>query len=508
MPTAASPAASLPALTTGHVEALVDAEAASALPLLVLVPCLSHQWTPTAWCASEAEAERAVVAVSQRHPNEFNAARAGPGTLPLASLGLLPHADLPALLLLSPHRPAQLLLAERQEPLATEEERPSYEFWRARIEMFWAESAREGDAAAPARWDQHTVVRSAPPPPPPPAWSAWSAADHEPLVSTAASLEADLAATGYCSLLLVHDARMDDLGRDGGGTPTQRWLGLARHLSYRFPASLAARRPMQLDVSRNDMPPSAVGSALAAAIDGAALPAYVRVSPSTSRPERATFASVPARRVRGSTTLLSWGVAHAQSCARAASTPQATGATDAGAAADSASEAAEGVSGGSAASASSWVSNFLSAGAVALESGLQAQLRARAVARVRQRVAQLAERHQAAVESFTATVTAKLMGTGGVQPENAAGGGGGADGGGAYDLTGPPAPPMAPLLAATEWMRENDEALGAALRDAISSVARVAEAADLEAAQARARGLLDEAEGRLAAAHALVEAHS
>ena len=97
MPTAASPAASLPALTTGHVEALVDAEAASALPLLVLVPCLSHQWTPTAWCASEAEAERAVVAVSQRHPNEFNAARAGPGMLPLASLGLSPHADLPAL---------------------------------------------------------------------------------------------------------------------------------------------------------------------------------------------------------------------------------------------------------------------------------------------------------------------------------------------------------------------------------------------------------------------------
>jgi len=241
---------------------------AAAPSLLVLIGCTKHSWgPPQPWCASEVLAQRAAVGIATRYTGRLNVSYAAPTALPLASMGLSAHTDLPALLLISsrvaggPH-----LLAANPRHTPPNSERA----WAARIDSLIA-----GDASTP-------IVRSAPPPPPPAAWMPLA-----PLVSTAASLEADLAALGHCSLLLVHDARLDALTDPTAALPA-RWRALALHLAdrlgspshatpatdnaWRAAGDVPTTRLLQLDMARNDLPATALGAALSAAVASTGLP--------------------------------------------------------------------------------------------------------------------------------------------------------------------------------------------------------------------------------------------
>ena len=72
---------------------------------------------------------------------------------------------------------------------------------------------------------------------------------------------------------------------------------------------------LELDLSRNDLPDTPLGAALGTTLVSTGLPAYIRVTPSALA-ARATFASVPARRMRAAAALTNWAVAHIQSCGR------------------------------------------------------------------------------------------------------------------------------------------------------------------------------------------------
>jgi hypothetical protein len=173
----------------------------------------------------------------------------------------------------------------------------------------------------------------------------------KPWRTTAATLDTDVMATGYCALLLVHDARLDALGEPEAAPPV-RWRELSRSVKTAVnalpdPAQTQTARVtktipslLQLDLARNDVPRTAVGLNVSDALRSTGLPAFIRISPtggqrpemmmktrgkpwrpipptaSNDEPAAASFSvvGVPARRMRSNPALLQWALAHARGC--------------------------------------------------------------------------------------------------------------------------------------------------------------------------------------------------
>ncbi len=464
-------------MTTALAAAHLDAPQSP--PLLVLITCSQQRWLPSAWCDTENRAKRAAASLAAKTTGWLNVTHTSAGALlPLESLQLSAHTDLPALILLDASAPEKILSAPgRLWALPADRGAPPPETEHAWQQRMW--EFVHFKASAPFR----AVVRSASPPP----TSVLRRDLSAPLVSTADSLEADLTAAGHCGLLLVHDSRLD-AASDAAAAPPERWHALAANLAERFPPPAPRPHLLQLDAASNDVPGSPLGLALRTALHSSGLPAYVRVTPSRTHPH-ATFASVPARRVRATAALLNWAVAHAQSCARGA----------AGSASAASSSAAS-------SSASSWVQTFVTDGLPALEAALGSALRTRTATSVRTHAAALALHHEALrphLEEYGVTATLRALATEEATAEATAE----SDAAGADASDVQPGGPrtdgeaLSRLLGEAEWQAATSAAVRTALREAVAAVTSdaVAGAGDLHAAAQSARVSLNEATTRLIA---------
>ena len=466
---------SLQRFTPALLDAVVDASALT--PLLILITCARRQWTQVAniWCASEEHAVQAVarfsslLRVAQSQADE---------DLPLASLQLSPHVDLPALVWIR----ASSLYVLSSEPARAPP--PTSDAWADRIEEFIGRAS----AGSPTNvGEAFKPVRSAPPPPP---FVPWADGSLVPRVSTASTLEDDLAAVGHCSLLLVHDASLDRIGVEAAA-PTTKWRAVAAQLADRHPALLYSSRVLQLDVSRNDLPRSLLGAALGASLGATGVPAYVRVTANALQSEHAcTFASVPARRMRASAALLNWASSHLQTCGRMDTVaPPALNITAAAA-------------------------TFVDEGVPYVQSALNAESRRLEGARVRVRAEALAATHAAVHERFQREVADRLHRSS-AQPPSVSSAGAADDEPAARTrfvveaAVPPPPPPTAAVLAAAEWAHGANTAIRKALEAAVAIIydVRAYETTVHSTTHPRvlAHRSLDEAERQLIAYQALVD---
>lgn len=399
--------AALPELASSHIAALTEPSTSSALEisLLVLITCPPILRTSTAQCLTADLAKEAALDMAGRYAGILNVTHAEADALPLTSLGIAPERDLPALLLVAQTRgfggSLRLLPSgstsgppgRSRAPVSTAE-------WIARMEALAATRGKPMWEAAGTEdvVEFRAVVRSGPPSLPGAAW-----AQRSPVVSTARTLEADLAAAEHCGLLLIHDARLDALTDAAAATPS-RWKALGQHLDTRFaeqhPFAKSSGRLLSLDLATNALPETPLGASLSASLAATGLPAFVRVSPSHMPNKPASFATVPARRMRATTALLNWAISHAQSCERAANGRTAAApATPAGMERvdDTGMAPADAVPPDAVPSAASraWLRSFVQEGVPTLEASLHAELRRHAAARVHRRAAELAVSHEA-----------------------------------------------------------------------------------------------------------------
>ena len=452
-------------------------------PLLVLITCPTDLQNNNPWCGTINRAKRTVAHISKRL--RINSTHVPPATFPLAAYGLAETHHLPTLLFLTPESAGFYLAADPSaNPPANDLE------WSVRIEAFIGDCLSQSQHikrdATKQSYAQTTLVRSASPPPPSPIWTGPT----KPIVSTARTLEADLAAAHHCGLLLVHDARMDDASSSSASAasstgsnrnwaaPTTRWEALSDHLFERFAPETAidraSMRLLQFDVSRNDLPGTPLGRQLGFALSRTGLPAFVRVAPSSEQPDQpASFASVPARRVRASSALLNWALAHAQSCHRGhlereveVQTRQidaieqrirelqegSASAEDGELAASSARTAT------SSPTTTSWMDGFLENGLPEFTSSLRYEIRRRAAERIRKRASEIANEASNVHERFQVSYSTRIS-----QVDAKSGGS---------------SEEVPSLLAANGWAQEKQGAIGEALAAATASASTIMRSLD------------------------------
>ena len=332
------------------IDRLVDAAVSTtALPLLVIVTCLSRRPVHHTMLAlthipcdvrSSGEVMHAAAAVMPDFRGAIDFVHADESEFPVIEMQL-------------GHLPAAVILSTTSSHVVARTSSPANG-------PLWEPTLRE----ALARFQAGSLtahVRSSPMREQP----AWSL---QPRKTTSATFERDIGSSA-CSLLLVHDSQAGD--RNGSESLVARWQALTVQLAS---AGSTACLVLTLDLASDDIPQSPTGERLRQLVSTEALPAFVAsqardgVSGAHEGGDVSLYA-VPARRVRSDAALRQWASSHVQRCAPEARPPRVDGSSSARAEAHAQPD-------------HGWLEAFVQDGVALLQDGLRATHRRRLDARV------------------------------------------------------------------------------------------------------------------------------